>query len=176
MGRKENSFKSGQVVKVQEGGGSEVKGLRPGLRLHGGLCAGPWHDPPTRCLSAQLYNHPEPEELRSDPSVLGAVGFIHPRLRVEAWSHVIVTQPENIGLCVAEASVVSLVGFGTDKPRGSRWPDAERPPGREAGLEAALRMGQNKEAEAVSGRAWADGAVVLTGWVGSLWPVTRPVA
>lgn len=166
MGRKENSSRSGQVVKVQEGGGSEVKGLRLGLRLHEGLCAGPWHDPPARCLSAQL---------RSDPSVLGAVGFIHPRLRVEAWSHVIVTQPENIGLCAAEASVVSFVGFGTDKPRGSRWPDAERPPGREAGLEAALRMGQNKEAEAVSGRAWADGAVVLTGWVGSLRPVTRPI-
>lgn len=59
--------------------------------------------------------------------------------------------------------------------RGSRRPDAERP-GREAGLEAALSVGQNKEAEAVSGRAWAGGAVVLTGWVGSLRPVTRHVA
>lgn len=89
-----------------------------GLRLHGGLCAGPWHDPPARCPSAQLYNRPEPEELRSDPSVVGAVGFIQPRLWVEAWSHVEVTQPENIGFCVAEASVVRFVGFGTDKPAG----------------------------------------------------------
>lgn len=83
MGRKENSCKSGQVVRVQEGGGSEVKGLR----LHGGPCAGPWHDPPARCLSAQRYHRPEPEELRSDPSP-GGRGFIHLRLRAEAWSHV----------------------------------------------------------------------------------------
>lgn len=44
--------------------------------------------PSCRCLSAQLYHGPEPEEL-----VLGAVGSTHPRLRAEAWSHVAVTQP-----------------------------------------------------------------------------------
>lgn len=125
-----------------------------GLRLHGGLCAAPGMTlPPGVCLpSFTAALSP-----RSCTPTLGcgAVGFIHPRLRVESWSHVEVAQPRNTGFCVAEASIVSSVGFGTDKPaRGSRRPDAAHPPGQEASLG---QPGEGCRAESGPTALWRPG-------------------